>query len=73
MEYSQFFVACGYKRERVLTEMRKVLSLTQEESLQARERVSVNRTPLVTTFNPHTTFITEIANKNWHFSNRRKD
>ena len=67
MEYSQFFVACGYKRERVLTEMRKVLSLTQEESLQARERVSVNRTPLVTTFNPHTTFIAEIANRNWHF------
>jgi len=67
MEYSQFFVACGYKRERVLTEMRKVLSLTQEESLQARERVSVNRTPLVTTFNSHTTFIAEIANRNWHF------
>ena len=67
MEYSQFFVVCGYKRERVLTEMRKVLSLTHEESLQARERVSVNRTPLVTTFNPHTTFIAEIANRNWHF------
>ena len=51
----------------MLTEMRKVLSLTQEESLQARERVSVNRTPLVTTFNPHTTFIAEIANRNWNF------
>ena len=51
----------------MLTEMRKVLSLTQEESLQARERVSVNRTPLVTTFNPHNTFIAEIANRNWHF------
>ena len=43
------------------------VSLTQEESLQARERVSVNRTPLVTTFNPHTAFIAEIANRNWHF------
>ena len=67
MEYSQFFVACGYKRERVLTEMRKVLSLTQGESLQARERA-----PLVTTFNPHTTFIAEIANRNWHFLQSKK-
>ena len=50
----------------MLTEMRKVLSLTQEESLQARERVSINRTPLVTSFNSHTTFIAEIANRNWH-------
>ena len=65
IEYSQFFVA--YKRERVLTEIRKVLALTQEESLQARERVSINRTPLVTTYNPHTTFTPEIANRNWHF------
>ena len=51
----------------MLTEMRKVLSLTQEETLQPREGVSINRTPLVTTFNPHTTFIAEIANRNWHF------
>ena len=65
MEYSQFFVACGYKRERVLTEIRKVLSLKLEESLEARERVSINRMPLETTFNPHT-FIAEIANRNWH-------
>ena len=30
MEYSNFFVVCGYKREKVLTGMRKVLSPTQE-------------------------------------------
>ena len=67
MEYSNFFVACGYKKDKVLSEMRKVLSLTQEESLRARERGNTNRIPLVTTYNPHTSFIAEIANRNWHF------
>ena len=47
--------------------MRKVLSITQEESLRARERGTTNRIPLVTTHNPHITFIAEIANRNWHF------
>ena len=67
MEYSNFFVACGYKRNRVLTDMRKVLSLTQEESLPARDRETTNRISLVTTHNPHTTFIAERANGHWHF------
>ena len=44
-----------------------VLSLTQEESLRARERGTTNRILLVTTYNPHTSFIAEIANRNWHF------
>lgn len=33
MECSKFFIAGGYKRNRVLSDMQKVLSLTQEESL----------------------------------------
>lgn len=66
-EYSNFFVACGYQKSRVLAEMWKVLSITQEESLRARERGTTNRIPLVTTYNPHTKFIAEIANRNWHF------
>ena len=36
-EYSIFFVACGYKRNRGLTDIRNVLLLTQEESLHARD------------------------------------
>ncbi|XP_068670909.1 uncharacterized protein [Montipora foliosa] len=32
----------------------------------SRERVSIDRTPLVTTFNPHAAFIA-IANRNWQF------
>ena len=67
MEYSNFFITCGYKRNRVLTDMRKVLYLTQEESLRARDRGTANRIPLVTTQNPHTTFMAETANRHWYF------
>ena len=66
-EYADFFVACGYQRTKVLREMEKVLTMTQEECLQTRERESTDRIPLVTTFNPHTTFIAEIARRNWNF------
>ena len=41
--------------------------MKQEECLQTRERESTDRIPLVTTFNPHTTFIAEIARRNWNF------
>ena len=57
LECSDFFVACGYAQRKVLHEMQKVLTLTQEECLQTKEREPTDRIPLVTTFNPHTTFI----------------
>ena len=41
--------------------------MTQEECPQARERESTDRIPLVTTFNPHTSFISEITRRNWNF------
>ena len=47
--------------------MEKVLTMTREKCLQTRERESTDRIPLVTTFNPHTTFIAEIARRNWNF------
>ena len=47
--------------------MQKVLTLTQEECLKTKEREPTDRIPLVTTFNPHTTFIAEIAKRNWNF------
>ena len=66
-EYSIYFLACGYKQNTVLNEMQKVLTMTQEDCLQIKARETVNRTPLVTTFSPHTPFIAEIANRNWDF------
>ena len=47
--------------------MNKVLEVTQEESLQPREKGTNSRILLVTTYNPHTLFISGIANRNWHF------
>jgi len=67
IEYADFFVACGYAQRKVLHEMQKVLTLTQEECLQTKEREPTDRVPLVTTFNPHTTFIAEIPTRNWNF------
>ena len=67
LKYSNFFVACGYKRDRALSEMRKVLSLTQDESLRVRERHTTSCIPFVTTYNPRTSYIAEVANRNWHF------
>ena len=72
LEYSNFFVACGYKRDRALSEMRKVLSLTQDESLWGRKRHTTNCIPLVTTYNPRTSYIAEVANRNWHFLQPKK-
>ena len=69
LEYSNFFIACGYKRERTLSEMRKVLSLTQDESLRVRERHTTSRIPFVTTYNPRISYIAEVVNRNWHFLN----
>ena len=47
--------------------------MTQEECLQTKEKESTDRILLVTTFNRHTTFIAEIARRNWNFlqSNER--
>ena len=67
MEYSDFFVACGYAQHKVLHKMQKVLTLTQEEFLQTKEREPTDRIPLVITFNPHITFIAEITERNWNF------
>ena len=67
IEYADFFIACGYQRTKVLLEMQKVLTMTQEECLQTRERESSDRIPLVTTSNPHTTYIAQIARRNWNF------
>lgn len=33
---------------------------------------TTNHIPLVTTYNPYTTFIAEIANGNWHFLQSKK-
>ena len=67
-EYTEFFVACSYDRNKVYEQMQSALAMSQEECLEIRnDREPVNRIHLVTTFNPHITYIAEIANRNWSF------
>ena len=48
--------------------MQKVLLKSQEQCLEIRENKELwNRTPFVTTYNPHTTYIAEIAHRHWGF------
>ena len=67
IEYSDFFVACGYERGKVLDEMKRVLTLTQEECLQTNERQPMDCIPFVITYKPHATFIAEVSKRNWNF------
>ena len=67
-EYAEFFTACGYNRGEVLEQMRRVLLKSQEQCLEMRENKELrNRIPLVTTYNPHTTYTAEIAHRHWGF------
>ena len=60
-EYADFFTACGYKRDEVLELMRKVLLRSQEQCFEMRENKELRtHIPLVTTYNPHTTYIADI-------------
>ena len=67
IEYSDFFVTCGYERVKVLNDMQSVLTLTQEEYLHTKERQPMDQIPLVTTYDPHATFIAKVAKRNWNF------
>ena len=67
-EYAEFFTACGYKRDEVLEQMRRVLLKSQEQCLELRENKELRTPiPLVTTYNPHATYIAEMAHRHWGF------
>ena len=69
----RFFRSMRYERGKVLNEMQRVLTLTQEECLQTKKRQPMNRIPLVTTYNPHATFIAKVAKRNWNFLQSKND
>ena len=66
-QYAEYFVACGFKQQKVRKEMNKVLKLTQEQCLVSNRKESQDRIPFVITYNPYTTYIAEIANRHWDF------
>ena len=56
-ETQSYFIACGYKRQMVFKEIQRVLAFTQEECLNpTRVTKAIDRIPLVTTYNPYTTY-----------------
>ena len=67
IENSDFFVARDYEGGKVLDEMQRVLTLTQKEYLQTKERQPMDRIPFVITYNTHSTLIAEVAKRNWNF------
>ena len=67
-QYSEYFITRGYKRQTVLQEIHRVLRFTQEECLKPKTQTRLtDRVPLVTTYNPCTTYIAEIANRHLDF------
>ena len=67
IKYSDFFVACGYERGKVLDKIQRVLTLAQKKCLQTKERQPMNRIPFVITYNHRATFIAEVVKRNWNF------
>ena len=58
---SDFFVACDYEGGKVPDETQRVLTLTQKECLQPKERQPMDRIPFVITYNTHATLIVEVS------------
>ena len=52
--------------------MQKVLTLTQEEYLQTKERETTDRIPLIITFNPTSHLLERLLNEIGIFSNQKK-
>ena len=73
IENSDFFVACNYEGGKVLDEMQRLLTLTQKECLQPKERQPMDRIPFVITYNTHATLIVEVAKRNWNFLQSKND
>ena len=69
----RFFVACDYEGGKVQDEMQRVLTLTQKECLQPKERQPMDRIPFVIPYNTHATLIVEDAKPNWNFLRSKND
>ena len=64
-QYSEYFVACDYKRTDIHEEMRRVETISQEEALKPKEKTQVARIPLVVTYNPDLPPVRKIVYKRW--------
>ena len=64
-QYTNYFVACGYKTSFVKKEMERVLEVRRKDTLVKKEKNKDNRIPLVVTYHPDLPPVGQIINKHW--------
>ena len=64
-QYTDYFVACGYRRSFVKKEMKKVLKIDRKNALKKKEKRKESRIPLVVSYNPDLPPLGRIINKHW--------
>ena len=64
-QYTNYFVACEYKRSFVKKEMERVLEVRRKDTLVKKEKNKDNRIPPVVTYHPDLPPVGQIINKHW--------
>ena len=64
-QYTDYFVACGYRRSFVKKEMEKVLKIDRKNALKKKEKRKESRIPLVMSYHPDLPPLGRIINKHW--------
>ena len=64
-QYSDYFVACGYRWSFVKKEMEKVLKIDRKNGLKKKEKRKESRIPLVVSYHPDLPPLHRIINKHW--------
>ena len=64
-QYTDYFVACGYRRFFVKKEMEKVLKIDRKNALKKKEKRKESRVPLVVSYHPDLPPLGRIINKHW--------
>ena len=65
-DYSNYFVASGYKRKNVNKQMKRVHSITQSSCLEKREKKTTTRIPFVLTYHSNLPPVGKIINDHWN-------
>ena len=64
-QYTDYFVACGYRRSFVKKEMEKVLKIDRKNALKKKEKRKESHIPLVMSYHPDLPPLGRIINKLW--------
>ena len=64
-QYTDYLVACGYRRSFVKKEMEKVLKIDRKNARKKKEKRKESRSPLVVSYHPDLPPLGRIINKHW--------